>query len=209
LIYAGRFGAYSPYAGTNREGEQWTAGLVSSATGLSLATLALAWRGLSEADAWMAHSGGGLGLLFGGLTEAFVRADVGRLPVAGMGYGAGLGWLGASAFAVHLRPSAARVLGVDLGVLMGGLGGAALSSPLLLDGPTAARQRAWLGITSGGAIVGAAIGWFASRPKVDSAKPKRRAEQHVPMPMLGLLGESRAGDRRAPVVGLLWSGPWR
>jgi hypothetical protein len=211
LIYAGRFGVYAPdRQGPVHEGEQWTAGLVASATGLSLATLGLAWRRMSEGDAAMAHSGGGFGFVLGGITEAFVRGDVGTLPLAGAGYGAGLGWLGAAALSLQLRPSTSRVVGVDLGALMGGLGGAALGSPLLLDGPTVTRQRIWLGMTGGMAVVGGAIGWFATRPKVSvAAKPTKKAEVSLPLPVFGLLGESRAGERRAPIVGLSWSGQWK
>lgn len=209
LIHAGRFGVYAPdRQGPVHEGEQWTAGLVASATGLSLATLGLAWRRMSDGDAAMAHSGGGFGFLLGGIAQAFVRGDVGTLPMAGAGYGAGLGWLGAAALSLHLRPSTARVVGVDLGALMGGLGGAALGSPLLLDAPTVTQQRVWLGMTGGMAILGGAVGWFVTRPKAPS-KPVKKADVQVPLPVFGLLGESRVGERRAPVVGLSWSGAWQ
>jgi hypothetical protein len=192
------------------EGEQWTAGLVASATGLSLATLGLAYRRMSDGDAAMAHSGGGFGFLLGGITEAFVRGDVGTLPIAGAGYGAGFGWLGAASLSLYLRPSTSRVVGFDLGALMGALGGAALGSPLLLDAPTAAQQRVWLGMTGGMAIIGGAVGWFVTRPKIPpAAKTQQHAERSWPMPVFGLLGESRAGERRAPVVGLSWSGAWQ
>lgn len=211
LIFAGRFGAYAPNRqGPVHEGEQWTAGLVASATGLSLATLGLAWRRMSEGDAAMAHSGGGFGFVLGGIAEAFVRGDVGRVPMAGAGYGAGLGWLGAAALSLHLRPSTSRVVGVDLGTLMGGLGGAALGSWLLLDSPTVTEQRVWLGMTGGMAIVGGAVGWYITRPKTPAAvKPTQKAEAPLPWPMVGVLGESRAGERRAPVLGLSWSGAWQ
>ncbi len=211
LIHAGRFGVYAPdRLGPVHEDEQWTAGLVASATGLSLATLGLAFRRMSEGDAAMAHSGGGFGFFFGGITEAFVRGDIGTLPIAGAGYGAGIGWLGASALSVYLRPSTSRVVGVDLGMLMGGLGGAALGSPLLLDSPTVTQQRVWLGMTGGLAIIGGTVGWFVTRPKSPtSVKAPRRAEMSWPLPVLGLLGESRAGERRAPVMGLSWSGVWQ
>lgn len=209
LIHAGRFGMYAPgRQGPVHEGEQWTAGLVASATGLSLATLGLAYRRMSDGDAAMAHSGGGFGFLLGGITEAFVRGDVGTLPMAGAGYGAGLGWLGAATLSVYLRPSTSRVVGVDLGALMGALGGAALGSPLLLDAPTAAQQRVWLGMTGGMAIIGGTVGWFVTRPKIPPAKARQKAEQSWSLPVFGLLGESRAGERRAPVVGLSWSGAW-
>ncbi len=211
LIHAGRFGAYAPgRQGPVHVGDQWTAGLIASATGLSLATLGVALRRTTDGEAAMAHSGGGFGFLLGGITEAFVRGDVGSLPMAGAGYGAGLGWLGAAATSLFLRPSTARVMGVDLGALLGGLGGAALGSPLLLDAPTVAQQRVWLGMTGGMAIVGGTIGWFVTRPKVPSAsKTSTKAELSWPLPALGVLGESRVGNRRAPVVGLSWSGAWQ
>jgi hypothetical protein len=211
LIHAGRFGAYAPHRqGPIHEGERWTAGLVASATGLSFATLGLAWRRMSDGDAAMAHSGGGFGFVLGGITEAFIRGDIGSLPMAGAGYGAGLGWLGAATLSLFLRPSTSRVVGVDLGMLMGGLGGAALGSPLLLDSPSVAQQRGWLGMTGGLALVGGTIGWFVTRPKSSSAvKPTKKAEANWSLPVLGLLGESRAGDRRAPVLGLSWSGAWQ
>jgi len=211
LIHAGRFGVYAPdRRGPVHEGEQWTAGLVASATGLSLATLGLAFRRMSEGDAAMAHSGGGFGFLLGGIAQAFVRGDVGTLPMAGAGYGAGLGWLGAAALSLHLRPSTARVVGVDLGALLGGLGGAAAGSPLLLDAPTVTQQRVWLGVTGGMALLGGTIGWFFTRPKSPtSTTPVKKASMQQPLPMFGLLGESRAGERRAPVFGLSWSGAWQ
>lgn len=210
LIHAGRFGAYAyGRQGPVDVGEQWTAGLIASATGLSLATLGVALRRTADGEAAMAHSGGGFGFLLGGITEAFVRGDVGSLPLAGAGYGAGLGWLGAATASLFLRPTTSRVVGVDLGALLGGLGGAALGSPLLLDAPTVAQQRVWLGMTGGMAIVGGTIGWFVTRPKGPAgSKASKKAELSWPLPVAGVLGESRAGERRAPVVGLSWSGVW-
>ncbi|MRG96987.1 hypothetical protein [Polyangium spumosum] len=206
LIYAGRFG------GSGGEGEQWTAGLVAGTTGLTLSTLGLALRGMSEGGALLAHSGGGLGLVFGGMTEALVRGNVDAFPIAGMGYGAGLGWLGAAALAVHWRPAAHRVVAMDLGALLGGLGGAALGSPLLLDGPTETQQRAWVGLTGGMTLAGAAIGWLMTKPKAEPAKkPRKQAHDLVEgaMPVFGVIGQSIVGERRAPVVGLSWSGALR
>ena len=127
--------------------------------------------------------------------------------MAGFGYGAGLGWLGAAALSLHLRPSTARVVGVDLGVLLGGLGGAALGSPLLLDSPSVAQQRVWLGITGGVAVLGGALGWFATKP-ARAATSARAADTQMLVPMFGLIGESRAGQRRAPVLGLVLADAW-
>ncbi|MDI1435167.1 hypothetical protein [Polyangium sorediatum] len=205
MIYAGRFGA------SGGEGEQWTAGLVAGMTGLTLSTLGLALRGMSEGGALLAHTGGGLGLVLGGVTEALVRGNVDSFPITGMGYGAGLGWLGAAALAVHWRPAANRVVGMDLGALLGGLGGAALGSPLLLDGPTETQQRAWVGMIGGMALAGGAIGWFMTKPKAEASKPGKQAHGEGPgtLPVFGVIGQSQVGDRRAPVVGLSWSGTLR
>ena len=206
LIYAGRFGA------SGGEGEQWTAGLVAGTTGLTLSTLGLALGGMSEGGALLAHTGGGLGLVLGGVTEALVQGNVERFPIAGMGYGAGLGWLGAAALAVQWRPAANRVVGMDLGAVLGGLGGAALGSPLLLDGPTETQQRIWVGMTGGMTLAGAAIGWFMTRPKADAADKARKqahGEAPTPLPIFGVIGQSSVGERRAPVVGLSWSGMLR
>ncbi|MDI1444894.1 hypothetical protein [Polyangium sp. 6x1] len=206
LIYAGRFGA------SGGEGEQWTAGIVAGTTGLTLSTLGLALRGMSEGGALLAHSGGGLGLVLGGMTEMLVQGNVDSFPLAGMGYGAGLGWLGAAALAVHWRPAANRVVAMDLGALLGGLGGAALGSPLLLDGPTETQQRAWVGLTGGMTLAGAAIGWFMTKPKAEAAsKPGKQAHDEAPgtLPVIGVIGQSQVGERRAPVVGLSWSGTLR
>src|SRR5262249_23656087 len=146
LIYEGRFADYA-----TDTSQRWTFGLIGGSTGIAIATLSFAKGGMGDGGAVVAHSGGGLGLVFGGLTELFARAkpgeegeDIFKTPFAGMGYGAVLGWLGGEALAttVLFRPS--RVFAVDLGAVLGGLGGAALGSPLLFNEPSATSQRAWL-----------------------------------------------------------------
>lgn len=209
LIYEGRF-ADLP-GGTALGDERWTFGLIGSTGGIALATLGLTLRGMSEGGALLAHSGGGLGLVLGGLTELAARGDIYRVPFAGMGYGAGLGWLATAAAATVIDVSPSRVLAIDLGGIVGGLGGAALGSPLLFGEPTSGQQRAWLGITAGGSLLGAGFAWYMTRaPKPKPAAPKAtapskpRASLSVPLP--AILGESVAGDRRAPVLGLGWRG---
>jgi hypothetical protein len=201
LIWAGRFGSA-------HEGDRWTAGLVGGTTGAVIATLGLTLRPMSEGGALLAHSGGGIGLVLGGVTEALVRGDIRGLPMAGMGYGAGLGWLGAAALATQLQPSASRMAAIDLGALLGGLGGAALGSPLLFGDPTPTQQRAWVGMIGGMTFVGATVGYFLSRPKADA--PARRERRGAPraaaLPALGVIGESVIGERRAPVLGASWAG---
>jgi len=199
LIWAGRFGSA-------HEGDRWTAGLVGGTTGAVIATLGLTLRGMSEGGALLAHSGGGIGLVLGGVTEALVRGDIGGLPMAGMGYGAGLGWLGAAALATQLQPSASRMAAVDLGALLGGLGGAALGSPLLFGDPTPTQQRAWVGMIGGMTFVGATVGYFLSRPKTDEPPRRKGRSASVPLPAIGVIGESAFGVRRAPVMGVSWGG---
>lgn len=202
LVYEGRF-ADLP-GGTNFGNERWTFGLIGSTAGITLATLGLTLRGMSEGGALLAHSGGGLGFVLGGLTELAARGDIYRVPFAGMGYGAGLGWLAAAAAATVVDVNPSRVLAIDLGGIVGGLGGAALGSPLLFGEPTADQQRAWLGITAGGSLLGAGFAWYMTR-----AAPKKKAEPRgasIGVPLPAILGESVIRKRRAPVIGLEWRG---
>lgn len=204
LLYQGRF---SPRV----ESDRWVFGLVGGTTGVTLSVLGLTLHGMSDGGALLAHSGGSLGLVFGGLTEALVRGDVQRTPFAGMGYGAGFGWLAAAALATQLRvvpPS--RVLTVDLGALIGGLGGAAIGSPLLLHEPDATRQRGWIAATGGGAIVGATVALIATRGAKKTEDPgKKHASLPAVMPGIEVLGESQIGTLRAPIVGLSLRGSLR
>ena len=205
LLWEGRF------SDDGAPDERWAFGLVGGTAGITLATLALAAGGAGEGGATVAHSGGGLGLIFGGLTELFARGDIYRTPFAGMGYGAGIGWLAAAAVGRRMEIAPGRVLAIDLGALLGGLGGAALASPLLFDEPTKTQQRGWLGATAGAALVGAGIAWYTTR---EPARADAAAEG-VPLaladgaPLVGVLGESAAGGRSAPIVGLGWRGAMR
>lgn len=206
LIYQGRF---SPRV----ESDRWVFGLVGGTTGITLSILGLTLHGMSDSGALLAHSGGSLGLVFGGLTEALVRGDIQHTPFAGMGYGAGVGWLATAALATQLRVlSPSRVLTVDLGALIGGLGGAAIGSPFLLHDPDAAHQRGWLAATGGGAIVGATVALLATRGAKKAEDPtKKHASSPALTPGIGIevLGESQIGTLRAPIVGLSLRGSLR
>lgn len=216
LIYEGRFSDLA--RNSSFRGERWASGLVGGAAGVTLATLGLALHGMSEGGALLAHSGGGLGVVLGGLAELSVRGDIYRAPFAGMGYGAGLGWLAAAAAATQIRASTSRVLAVDLGAIVGGLGGAALGSPLLFGEPTAGQQRAWLGATAGGSLIGVGVALYMTRerrpepskvtspPRSAAAARPRRVRPSVGLPMPGIVGESAVGSRRAPVLGVSWQG---
>lgn len=207
LIYEGRFAARA----RGDDGERWAFGLVGGATGITLATLGLALRPMHEGGAVLAHSGGGIGLVLGGLGEIAVTGDINLTPFAGMGYGAALGWLAAAAVATQARVSSSRVLALDLGAVLGGLGGAALGSPLLFDAPTPDEQRAWVGATVGGVLVGAGAAWFFTRndPPTERAGVKGYENPfgwRSVVPRIGVVGESVVGRRRAPALGLSWSG---
>jgi hypothetical protein len=206
LLYEGRLA--HPGQPTN---ERWAFGLVGATTGVTLATLGLSLGGMSDGGALMANSGGGLGLVVGGLVDAGVRGDVHQTPFSGMGYGAALGWLASSAVAIHWSPPPSRVLAVDLGAILGGLGGAALASPLLFDTPSRNEQCGWLAATGAGALVGAGVAWYWTR----DARPRARGASLVERvaavgtPTVGVLGESVRGTERVPIVGAGFQGVWR
>ncbi len=202
FIYQGRF---SPRI----ESDRWVFGLVGGTTGLTLSILGLTLHHMPQGGALLAHSGGALGLVIGGLTEAIAHGDIQTTPFAGMGYGAGLGWLAAAAIATQLRISPARVLYLDLGALLGGLGGAAIASPLLLDAPDDDEQRAFAAAALSGALVGGTIAMIATRERPQpppSSPSKRRAFFRAGLPTFGVIGESARGAARAPIFGVGWQG---
>ncbi|MEO7328185.1 MAG: hypothetical protein ABI193_06385 [Minicystis sp.] len=202
LIYQGRF---SPHI----ESDRWLFSLIGGGTGVTLSVLGLTLHPMSEGGAILAHSGGGLGLVLGGFTEALVRGDIHTTPVAGMGYGAAVGWLSCAALATQLKVTPTRILALDLGALLGGLGGAAAGSPLLLNDPSAGRQRAWAGLAGGASIVGATIAVLVTRegrPALFPSAPAKKLAFRPHLPTIGVLGESVVGAQRAPIMGLGWGG---
>jgi hypothetical protein len=203
LIYEGRFAPYSEHP----DEERWAFDIIGGTAGISLAVLGLSLHRASDGGALMAHSGGGLGLVLGGLAEWAATGDVNKTPVAGMGYGAALGWLAAAAAATQVEAAPSRVLAVDLGALLGALGGAALGSPLVFNGPTADQQRVWVGAIASGFVAGASVAWFVTRGAGDRAMSSSWTRWGLPM--IGVVGESRVGARRAPVLGLGFQGSVR
>jgi hypothetical protein len=199
---AGHFIFQGRFAATSVDSDRWEFGLIGGTTGLALAGLGLALHPMSDGGAWLAHSGGALGLGFGGLIEFAGRGDINTTPFAGMGYGAALGWLAAAAAATQVKVSSTQVLAIDIGALVGGLGGAAAGSPLVFHEPTHTQQRAWVGIVAGAAILGGGVGAWLGR----SAKQGPASKSAWLVPSLDVLGESAIGGRRAPIVGLAWSG---
>jgi hypothetical protein len=196
LLFQGRF------AGKWRDNDRWVFGLLGGTAGATLASLGLVLRSMDAGNAIIAHSGGGLGLAFGALVEMAARGDTKHTPFAGMGYGAGLGWLAAAAVATQVHASPLRVLAVDLGIVAGGLAGAGLASPLLVAGKASeGKQRAWAGIAAGSAVAGGVVAAIIARPR----RPTKIADLHG-QPLIGVLGESRLGPLSAPILGAGWSG---
>ncbi len=194
LIYEGRFAERRP---SRAKQERWSYGLVGTTTGLGLSALAISLRRPTEGDAALVHSGAAYGVALGALTEIGVTGDLDAIPEAGMGYGAAIGWLAAGTLSLSTSFTPQEVLALDLGVGLGGLGGAALASPLVFDDPTENAQRAFVAITAGSTMLGAGIGWWLGREGL--------VDDETGRPTVGVIGESVLGSRRAPVYGATYA----
>lgn len=202
LIYEGRF---AEQRDDEADEERWTYGLVGTTAGLGLTTLSLALRRPTAGDAALVHSGAAYGAALGGLVEYGVDGAIDGIPEAGLGYGAAIGWLAAGTVSIHVDVAPGDVLAVDLGAALGGLGGAALASPLVFDHPDTGAQRAFLGIAAGSTLVGAGIGWWLRPERSEPKPPTPRRGLGSGVPGFGVLGESVVGSRRAPIVGASYS----
>jgi hypothetical protein len=151
--------------GPDSPGRRHLLGILGAVGGVTLATAGLALGDVTEGGAALTHSGAGIGLLLGGLTEMTIEGDAELTPRRGMGIGALTGLLVAGAVATRVPgPSATDVLAVDLSALLGGLTGAALGTPVLVSqdaSPT--RDRIWLSGIMAGTIAGAALGYWITQ----------------------------------------------
>lgn len=183
--------------------ERYSYGIGFAGAGLGLATVALTFKGMGEGGALLTHSGGAFGTALGGLTELAIRGSTDSgTPYSGMGYGAAGGVVLAGVLATQVRAPSSRVLGLDIGAGLGGLAGAAITSPFLFGDRTEGRDRAFLIATMAGTITGGAIGWLVA-PSESRATP--RAE--VGAPLAGVVGASQAKDGSlVPVLGIGWQG---
>lgn len=145
-------------------GSRWGVAMGAGALGLAVGTGELVLRGMGEGAAMMTHSGGVVGGILGGLTEFAYTADLETTPIRGLGVGAGAGWFVTSAAALFFQPPAYRVLVADLGAGLGGLGAAALASPLLIGDAGEGRRRGWAAAVMAGTAVGAGVGYWFSSP---------------------------------------------
>ncbi len=207
LIDEGRFGD-TPSA---TEDAPWSLALVASTTGLTLSTVGLLSRGMGDGGAALAHSGGALGMLVGGLAEFAESGQADQIPHGGMGYGAMGGWLVASAVAISYHPDLTQVITIDVGILLGGLAGASAGSPLLFDEADASKTRGWVAATGGGMLAGGALAWWLSLddddPPADADQPTDIGWSEVSLPVPGMVGiPPGPGELGQPGVGLQLNG---
>jgi len=181
--------------------DRYAYGVISAVSGLSLAGAVVGFGHVTEGGAALAHSGGAFGTLLGGLVELTVDGNTDSTPSQGMGIGAGAGVVLAGALTLHLRPSASRVLLVDLGASLGALTGAAAASPLLLvdeESGHPTRTRLWLASIMTGTVAGAAIGAWAT-----SKSPGQESRRDF-WPSVGVVSMTEQGPVYGAGLGGLW-----
>jgi hypothetical protein len=179
--------------------------LIGALGGLSLATTSLVLGGgMSQGGALLTHSGGAFGTVLGAMTELAVRGEASLVnpPNRGLGYGAGIGVVLAGAAAIRNDIEPARVQAIDLGAGLGGLAGAAVTSPFIFRQRSAAGDRTFLVTTMGFTLAGgAAAYWFTRKPS------PAKASAAALFPVAGPIGESIApSGARSPVMGVALTG---
>ncbi|MEY2929667.1 MAG: hypothetical protein RL033_416, partial [Pseudomonadota bacterium] len=187
---------------TEREGpDRHLLGVVGAVGGLTLATAGLALGSVDDGGATFTHSGAVLGLVLGGLGEMAVDGDAQTKPTRGIGYGILAGVTVAGALATQLRtPSPTELLSIDLSALLGGLGGAALGTPLLVSQDRSERRdRVWLSGVMLGTVVGAGVGYWL----LDSGEQSDAEQAATPEPSVHV----GLGSWAAP-LGINVTGEW-
>jgi hypothetical protein len=184
--------------------DRWAYGIGGGLGGITLATVALSLGHVSESGAAIAHSGGLLGLGFGGGLEWVIRGNATGTPNDGMGIGAISGTVLGGLIGTQVKGSPSRVLMIDLGAGLGALVAAAAASPLIFgEDRSETKDRVWMSCTMTGALVGGVVAWVWTAA---SAKPAK-ALTTWGYPTAGVIGESQTPDgRRAPAYGALWHG---
>jgi hypothetical protein len=208
LAAGGWWGAISAFLiadGNNLQpfDDRYAWGVGGGVIGIGLATFALTRGTMDDGDAMIAHSGGALGLLFGGAIQLLGKGKTPAemTPYQGMGYGTAAGLVLAGALATQVAVSPSRVLLVDVGVGGGALLGAAAASPLIFQNVTQANTRGWLAATIGGSVLGGGLAWYLTR---DSSPAKVSWLRGFPMP--GVLGMSEGPAGPKPIYGISWGG---
>lgn len=179
--------------------------VLGAAGGLSLGALGLTFASPDEGDAAIAHSGGALGMLLGGLGQLIYEGRSDVTPERGMGYGAGTGVLLGGILATKLAVPPARVLMVDIGASLGALAGAAAASPTLLvdDNLGEGGNRIWLSSVALGTLIGGGLSvWLTAPTGGSSASAAGKSERLGLLPYFGVLGETRTpAGSRVPALG--------
>jgi hypothetical protein len=182
--------------------DRYALGVGGGLVGVGLATIALVRSRMDDGDATLAHSGGALGLLFGGASEFLKEGSTTFKPYTGMGYGTAIGLVAAGALATRITVSPSRVLLIDLGVGGGGLLGAAAASPLIFQNQTEGRARGWLSATVAGSVLGGIAAWWLTRDA-----PASKHVDFVPgLPSAGIIATSAIRGGAIPVYGAAWGG---
>lgn len=160
---------------TRPEDARFMVGLGGTLGGISLATFVLAEGHVTEGSAALAHSGGAVGLLLGGLGEMTIRGRTGFVPERGMGYGSAAGVLIAGAAGpLGFKVTPSQVLMIDLGAGLGSLVAAAAASPLVALGDASEdRHRLWLSSIAAGTLAGALVGYSLTDDAEDKADVPR------------------------------------
>ena len=166
--------------------------------GLGLATFSLTRHKADEGDAVLVHSGAGLGLGLGALTDFFYRGTLDRTPYTGSGFGSAIGLVLGGTLSTFVEVSASRLLLIDLGAGVGAAAGAALGSPLVFQNLTETKTRGFLAATFTGTIAGGAAGWWLTR---SMPKTKGPTATHL-VPYGGAIGSSATRTGEVPAYGL-------
>jgi len=185
--------------------DRYAWGVGGGLIGLGLATFSLTRGKTDEGDAVLLHSGAGLGLGLGALSDYFYRGSLDRTPYTGSGYGSAIGLLAGGALAKLTKVSASRVLLIDLGAGLGAAAGAAIGSPLVFEKVTPEKTRGFVAATVGGTLIGGAAAWWFTR---DRAHATSRPNALRVTPYGGTIGASATRDGAVPAYGLGVHGVW-
>lgn len=155
--------------------DRYVWGLLGSGLGLTLAATAVSQANVDDGDAVILHSASGFGFALGGMGELMVAGRTGLSskrdggpagPVSkrGIGWGTAGGAVFGGVLATQVSFAPSRVLMLDVGIGLGGLGGAAALSPLLLveREENAMRNRIWLSGIAAGMVAGGIIAYVAT-----------------------------------------------
>lgn len=186
--------------------DRYAWGVGGGLLGLGLATFSLTRHKANEGDALLVHSGAGLGLALGALSEYFHQGTLETTPYTGAGFGSAAGLLAGGTLALLTDTSASRILLVDLGAGLGAAAGAALASPLVFENVTPGKARGFVAATLGGTLAGAGVAWWFTRDRAPAA-----SADPAPMrlsPYGGTIGSSATPGGSVPAYGLGVRGAW-